>query len=186
MYYHFKSGNDTSAGERFSSWLCWFNISFQEPSQIIGYPHGYLSPGQYDVAIQFDAEDFGIHSTRAVPLQQIKQEFGGYSGGFKDGPWACFNPFRSFYGPVGGVRSNLEVDKHHLRSYENGVVVCIHDSVWWMSMKCKLVLLLFLIHSAMSSALYGTVIRSFDLGDVQPDLRGFSEALRGIPSFLLQ
>jgi hypothetical protein len=27
--------------------------------------------------------------------------------------------------------------------------------------------------------MYGTTIRSFDLGDVQPDLRGFSDALRG-------
>jgi hypothetical protein len=26
--------------------------------------------------------------------------------------------------------------------------------------------------------MYGTTIRSFDLGDVQPDLRGFSDALR--------
>eukprot|EP00604_Paraphysomonas_vestita_P001611 CAMPEP_0174822304 /NCGR_PEP_ID=MMETSP1107-20130205/14895_1 /TAXON_ID=36770 /ORGANISM="Paraphysomonas vestita, Strain GFlagA" /LENGTH=466 /DNA_ID=CAMNT_0016040871 /DNA_START=484 /DNA_END=1884 /DNA_ORIENTATION=- len=131
-----------------------------------GYPYGYLSPGQYDVAIRFDAENFGIGTTRAVPLQQVKQEFGGYSGGFTDGPWACLNPFRSFYGPIGGVRSNLEVDKHHLRPYENSVVVCIHENTWSRSMK------------TITSSLYGTLIRSFDLGDVQTDLRGFSEALK--------
>ena len=28
---------------------------------------------------------------------------GGYSGGFEDGPWACFNPMRSFVGPIGGA-----------------------------------------------------------------------------------
>ncbi len=48
-----------------------------------GSHFGYLSPGQYDVAIRFDADDFGIHSTRALPLSSVKQEFGGYSGGFK-------------------------------------------------------------------------------------------------------
>jgi hypothetical protein len=73
-------------------------------------------------------------TTRAIPLRQIQQEFGGYSGGFKDGPWACLNPFRSFYGPIGGVRSELEVDQHHFRNYMNSVVVCIHDNAWKLNM----------------------------------------------------
>jgi hypothetical protein len=104
------------------------------PHHTAGYPHGYLSPGQFDVAIQFNAENFAMVTTRAVPLQTFQQAFGGYSGGFKDGPWACLNPFRSFYGPIGGVRSNLEVDKQHLRPYMNSVVVCIHDDAWKLNM----------------------------------------------------
>ena len=149
---------------------------------MIGYPYGFLSPGQFDVAVRFDVEDFGIHSVRAIPLHLVAREFGGYSGGFRgtvlyiscssrrtnlmctDGTWACLNPFRTFYGPVGGVRSILDVDRLHLRTIQNAVVVCINDSAWNMEI---------------DETLLGTHIRSFDLGDVQPDLRGFSEAIKG-------
>ena len=48
-----------------------------------GYPYGFLSPGQYDIAIRFDVEDFGIHSTHALPLREVHPSFGGYSGGFR-------------------------------------------------------------------------------------------------------
>lgn len=37
----------------------------------------------------------------------------------------------------------------------------------------------------MTPAMFGTTIRSFDLGDVQPDLRGFSDALRGNITLLM-
>mmetsp|Transcript_7863 Transcript_7863/g.11718 ORF Transcript_7863/g.11718 Transcript_7863/m.11718 type:complete len:668 (+) Transcript_7863:194-2197(+) len=129
----------------------------------IGYPYGFISPGQYDVAIRINVEDFGIHSTQALPLRDVAREFGGYSGGFRDGSWACLNPFRSFFGPIGGVRSDLEVDRNHLRTYHHAVVVCINDSAWG---------------ETANSSMLGTVVRSFDLGDVQTDLRGFSEAIR--------
>jgi hypothetical protein len=82
-----------------------------------------------------------------------------------DGAWACLNPFRTFYGPIGGVRSTLDVDRLHLRTIQNAVVVCIHDSAWDLDIT--------------TYNPYGNEIRSFDLGDVQPDLRGFSEAIRG-------
>lgn len=77
---------------------------------------------------------------------------GGYSGGFEDGPWACFNPFRSFVGPIGGVRSRLEVDRNHLRAFHNAVVVCVNQSAWGKNA---------------SAAMDGSEVRSFDLGDVQ-------------------
>jgi len=43
--------------------------------------------------------------------------YGGFSGGFEDHGWACLNPLRTFAGPVGGLRSALQVDKHQLRPY---------------------------------------------------------------------
>jgi hypothetical protein len=49
----------------------------------LGYPYGFLSPGQFDVAIRFDVEDFGIHSVKAIPLRLVNPAFGGYSGGFR-------------------------------------------------------------------------------------------------------
>lgn len=129
----------------------------------MGYPYGFLSPAQYGVAVRINVEDFGIHSTKALDLGEVKIEFGGYSGGFTDGPWACFNPFRSFVGPIGGVRSRFEVDRHHLRPFHNAVVVCVNEAGWLKNG---------------SEALYGNEVRSFDLGDVQPTLRGFSNAIR--------
>mmetsp|Transcript_8789 Transcript_8789/g.14972 ORF Transcript_8789/g.14972 Transcript_8789/m.14972 type:complete len:537 (-) Transcript_8789:143-1753(-) len=129
----------------------------------MGYPYGYLSPAQFDVAIRIDVEDFGIHSTKALDMGDVRIEYGGYSGGFVDGPWACFNPFRSFVGPIGGVRSRLEVDRNHLRPFHNAVVVCVNESAW---------------EKNASIAMDNTEFRSFDLGDVQPTLRGFADAVK--------
>lgn len=84
-----------------------------------------------------------------------------------DGSWACLNPFRTFYGPIGGVRSTLDVDKYHLRTIQNAVVVCINDTAWGMNLT--------------KNSLLNREVRSFDLGDVQPDLRGFAEAVKGAP-----
>ena len=47
-----------------------------------------------------------------------------------DGTWACFNPFKTFVGPIGGFRSTLEVDAHQLVPYYHGAVLCVNDSAW--------------------------------------------------------
>lgn len=39
---------------------------------------------------RLDLEDFGLNSTRLVDLSVADPTYGGYSGGFVDGVWACF------------------------------------------------------------------------------------------------
>ena len=39
---------------------------------------------------RLDFTDFGLSSTRLVDLAKVDPTYGGYSGGFKDGSWACF------------------------------------------------------------------------------------------------
>jgi hypothetical protein len=95
-----------------------------------GRLYGYLSPGQFDVAVRLDLADFSLETTYIIPLSDYDSAMGGYSGGFVDGPWACFCPFRSYVGPVGGVRSRLPVDMFHLRPYHHAIFVCINHSAW--------------------------------------------------------
>ena len=122
--------------------------------------YGFLSPGQYDVVVRLDLSDFSLESTRIIPLAGYDRTMGGFSGGFVDTPWACFCPFRTFVGPVGGVRSNLSVDANHLRPYHHAVFVCVNHTAWT------------------DSSNYVTDIRTFDLGDVESSLRGFSDSVR--------
>ena len=56
----------------------------------VGYPYGYLSAGHYSVVARLDLENFGLQSTRLIDLSQLDKTYGGYSGGFSDGTWACF------------------------------------------------------------------------------------------------
>lgn len=56
----------------------------------LSYPYGFLSPGQYGVAVRLDLVHFSLNRTRIVDLSSINREYGGYSGGFGDGNWACF------------------------------------------------------------------------------------------------
>ena len=128
----------------------------------VGYPYAYLSPGQFSVAIRIDIENFHIGTIKALELADYDKTLGGYSGGFADGTWACFNPFRSFTGPVGGIRSKLPVDKGLMRVYFQSIVTCVNKSAW-------------------EDNYFGansTGVRLFDLSVVQPALRGFSEAIR--------
>ena len=122
--------------------------------------YAFLSPGQYDVVVRMDLENFGLATTRIIPLGDFDRTLGGYAGGFVDSTWACFNPFRTFYGPVGGVRSNLTVDAHHLRPYFSAVFACVNHSAWT------------------DSNSYAHSIRTFDMGDVDASLRGFSNTIR--------
>ena len=124
------------------------------------FPYAYLSPGEFNIPVRCDVCDFGLDTTKVLDLGTVNKKYGGYSGGFVDYLWACFCPFRSYSGPFGGVRSQEVVDQGHLRTYFHAEVLCIHRDGW-----------------------DGTVplvdaMRSFDLGNVDVDLRGFSEALR--------
>lgn len=56
----------------------------------INYPYGYLSAGQYDVLVRLNLEDLSLNTTRTVELSRLDRTYGGYSGGFADGSWACF------------------------------------------------------------------------------------------------
>lgn len=56
----------------------------------LSYPYGYLSPGEYSTVVRIDLENFGLNSTRFINLGSLNSHFGGYSGGFADGSWACF------------------------------------------------------------------------------------------------
>jgi hypothetical protein len=40
--------------------------------------------------VRFNVEDFGLHSTTFIDAAAMDHTFGGYSGGFADGTWACF------------------------------------------------------------------------------------------------
>lgn len=55
-----------------------------------GYPFGYLAAGAFSVVVRLNLENFGLHTTKLVDLSSIDSTFGGYSGGFADGPWSCF------------------------------------------------------------------------------------------------
>ena len=55
-----------------------------------GYPYGYLSPGEFNIAARLDLRDFSLNTTRLIDLGRLDRTYGGYSGGFVDGTWACF------------------------------------------------------------------------------------------------
>ena len=56
----------------------------------MGYPYGYLSPGEFSVAVRLNMDDFSIATSVALDLSIEDQSLGGYSGGFADGTWSCF------------------------------------------------------------------------------------------------
>jgi len=120
-------------------------------------PYAFLSPGEFNVAVRLDVCNFGVKTTVAIDLGKIDKTLGGYSGGFADGSWACFNPFRTFTGPFGGVRSTAPVDIGHLRVIYNAIVLCLDEKAWKGDL---------------------TYYKTFDLSTLDPYLRGFSEALR--------
>lgn len=124
------------------------------------YPYVYLSPGEFNVPVRLDMENFGIDTAIAIDLDTVDSNLGGYSGGFTDGSWACFNPLRTFFGPVGGIRSKLPVDSFHLRHYYHGRMLCINESGW--------------LNPSNASA----HVRYLDMSDMSPELRGYSDAIR--------
>lgn len=126
----------------------------------VGYPYGYLSPGQYNVLVRLDLEDMSLESTRIIDLGLVDSTYGGYSGGFVDGSWACFNPFRSFAGDVGGIRSALDVDANRLRTYFAATILCVNTPGWE------------------GTGTLSSHIRIVDLSLINNNLRGFSDAIR--------
>jgi len=119
----------------------------------------YLSPGEHDVVVRLDMTKITLSDTVALDLSVLHKGFGGYSGGFSDGSWACFSPLRTYAGPVGGLRSELIVDRFNLRPYYYSVVLCIDNPAWEGGDLAKNIV-------------------SFDIGDIQPNLRGYADALR--------
>jgi hypothetical protein len=128
-----------------------------------GYPYAYLAPSSESVAVRLDMEDFGIHTTKTVDMELVNPSYGGYSGGFSDGSWTCYCPFRSYMGPVGGLRSRLEVDANALRVYYHSTVLCINSSAFENNQNADVV---------------ASSTRSFNLAALEPGLIGFSDVVR--------
>lgn len=126
----------------------------------VGYPYVYLAPGEFNVAVRLDMEHFNIGNVSVVDLDLLDSTLGGYSGGFVDGSWACYTPFRSYYGPIGGIRSKLEVDRQQLRSFYHGRMLCLNESAW------------------SNNSNSATSYRTMDFSNMLPDLRGFSDSIR--------
>lgn len=128
-----------------------------------GYPYAFLAPSSESVAVRLNMEDFGVHSTKVVDMELVNPSYGGYSGGFSDGTWTCYCPFRSYTGPVGGLRSKLPVDANSLRVYYHSTVLCINATVFDNSDNLEIIQA-------------GT--KSFNLAALEPGLIGFSDAVR--------
>ncbi len=56
----------------------------------LGFPYGYLSPGDEGLLVRLDLEHFGLATTKMIDLTLLSNTYGGYSGGFADGKIACF------------------------------------------------------------------------------------------------
>lgn len=56
----------------------------------VNYPHGYLAAGQFSVIARLDVDHFRLNVSRVIDLSRVSPTYGGYSGGFADGSWACF------------------------------------------------------------------------------------------------
>lgn len=125
-----------------------------------GYPYAYLAAGEFDVNVRLDIHDFTLASAVTLDLSEFDSTLGGFSGGFVDGSWACFCPFKEFAGTYGGIRSSSIVDRNTLRVYYASVMACINSTVW-----------------EGANITENNVLR-IDMGDLDPGLRGYSEAIR--------
>ena len=56
----------------------------------LNYPHGYLSAGEFSVIARLDVSNFHLSAVSIIDLSTVNPTYGGYSGGFADGSWACF------------------------------------------------------------------------------------------------
>jgi hypothetical protein len=63
----------------------------------VNYPYGYLSAGHYSLVARLDFEHFSLNTTKLVDLSLVDKTYGGYSGGFADGTWACFKYVFLYY-----------------------------------------------------------------------------------------
>eukprot|EP01036_Dinobryon_divergens_P029462 gene29462-38563_t len=106
---------------------------------------------------------------KIINAANLDRTFGGYSGGFADGTWACFSPFKTFTGPVGGLRSSLVVDANRLTPYYYSVMLCVNESLW-TAPESKIT----------PAVLLGAKPQAFvlDFSIVDVGLRGFSDGIR--------
>lgn len=164
-----------------SACIFWMDLATIHPQArgfrraFVGYPYVFLSPGEYNVLVRLDMSSpssFGIASTVAVDLDPVDSTLGGYQGGFFDNGWACYNPFRTYYGPVGGIRSNLPVDKGHTRPFYSSVILCVNPLIWTRTTRTT-------FNGVLTKAVkpFATDLLTLDLSKVQPVLRGFSDAI---------
>eukprot|EP00595_Chromulina_sp_UTEXLB2642_P003248 CAMPEP_0196763190 /NCGR_PEP_ID=MMETSP1095-20130614/3620_1 /TAXON_ID=96789 ORGANISM="Chromulina nebulosa, Strain UTEXLB2642" /NCGR_SAMPLE_ID=MMETSP1095 /ASSEMBLY_ACC=CAM_ASM_000446 /LENGTH=323 /DNA_ID=CAMNT_0042115883 /DNA_START=880 /DNA_END=1851 /DNA_ORIENTATION=+ len=119
-------------------------------------------------------ENFTIDTVKIVALQNVDVTLGGYSGGFVDGTWACYNPYRTFYGPVGGLRSTLPVDANRLQAYFHGRMLCVNSTGWDHDTFIRNGSKVILGNNSISSSDY----RTFTPSNISPNYRGFSDAIR--------
>ena len=56
----------------------------------VGFPFGYLSPGENNVLVRLNMVNFGIATTKVIDLSLVDPTMGGFSGGFADGTFSCF------------------------------------------------------------------------------------------------
>lgn len=125
-----------------------------------GYPYGFLAAGAFDVVVRLNMENFTLHNAIALDLSQADKSLGGFSGGFADGTWACFCPFKHFAASHGGIRSGLIVDRNTLRVYYSSEIVCVNSTGFE------------------GRGPLGDSMITLDIGDLDPGLRGYSEALK--------
>jgi hypothetical protein len=140
----------------------------------MGYPYAYLSGGQFAVPIRINMENFSIASSISFDLGLVDNSLGGHSGGFQDGTWSCFVPYKTFVGPVGGIRSKLPVDVGHTRPYYNSRLTCLNQSAWEYAD---------LVQKGNGtnhniSFNYAEAVKTFNLASFDQQLRGFSEGIR--------
>jgi len=147
----------------------------------VGYPYVYLAPGEFNIAARIDMTNLGISGVSLLDLGAGDRTLGGYQGGFHDNGWACFNPFRTYYGPVGGLRSTLPADKGHTRSYYSSIILCVSAKAWTYD-AVKRPYTKFQGTQTRAIAPYMAAsppdLYTIDISSVQPALRGFSDAIR--------
>jgi len=125
------------------------------------YPYLYLSPGQYNVPVRLNMETFSLATTKFLQINDsIIPGFGGYSGGFVDGTWACYCPHKTTVGFVGGIRSQRTVDKYRTSVFYHGVMSCINATAW------------------NQKYISPSQVRTIDFSKINPSLRGYSDVVR--------
>ena len=125
------------------------------------YPYIYLSPGQFTVPVRLNMETFSLSTTKFLQINSsVINAFGGYSGGFVDGTWACYCPYKTNVGFVGGIRSQRVVDKYRTSVFYHGVMTCINDTAWNQKYVSP------------------SQVRTIDFSKINPSFRGYSDAIR--------
>lgn len=77
------------------------------------------------------------------------------------------SPYRTFTGPIGGIRSALQVDANNLRPYYNSIMVCVSGDAWTYD-----------FNDPDELELIKKELRVIDFSLINEPLRGFSDAIR--------